>query len=70
MPDRQLELDLWGELEAAERLPQQVEVGRLLKGLDAALLPLSAQQRLLLAGEAMGRIVSVWQLRAEGMLLD
>jgi hypothetical protein len=70
MRGQQLELELWGELEAAEQGRHALALAALLAGLEGVLPTLSLAQQLAVAGEALERIVALWQLRAEGLLAD
>ncbi len=68
---RQLELNLWQELEAAAREPVTADLAHLWQKLEQSIAEideLDRNQQLQLAGEAIAQIVEVYVLRAKAIL--
>ncbi|MEO0854443.1 MAG: hypothetical protein AAFY15_13200, partial [Cyanobacteria bacterium J06648_11] len=66
----QLELDLWDDLDRAEVAPVALDFDGLLEKIDQTVASSQGDRKLAVAGEAIARAAGVWQLRAEGLLLD
>ncbi len=65
---KQLELDLWGDLQSALNEPETADLQMLWQELDSAIAPLEKNQQLQVAGEAISQIVEVYVSRANGVL--
>jgi hypothetical protein len=60
----QLELPLWETLRSAQMMPEQVDFGRLLTGVEQAISQMPESEQLRLAGEAFLRLAEVYAARS------
>lgn len=65
---KQLELDLWGDLQSARERPEVADFEQLWQELDSAIAPLEKNQKLQVAGEAIAQIAQVYLSRARSIL--
>ncbi len=65
---KQLELDLWGDLQSARKQPEVANFQQLWQELDSAIAPLEKNQQLQVAAEAISQIVEIYVSRANGIL--
>jgi hypothetical protein len=70
MTSIQLQLDLWQELQAAEQAPEQTDVLKLCKGMEAAIATTPPAQKLQTAATAFLQIAEIFSLRAGLLLTD
>ena len=70
MEGRQLELEFFEQLDEAVRLPEDMSVSDLLQQLDMTLDGVPVSQQMVVAGEALIKIVTAFSERAELLLLD
>lgn len=66
----QLELDLWQELQLAEQSPEQTDVVKLCKGMEAAISATPPNQKLQTAARAFLQIAEIFALRSQLLLTD
>ncbi len=66
---KQLELDLWQQLKAALREPEAVNLSQLWQKLELTISEIEPDQQLLLAGDAITKIVELYVLRAKPAFL-
>ncbi len=65
---KQLELDLWGDLETALKKPESADMKLLWHSLEDAIAHQGSNEQLLVAGDAISQIVEVYVKRANGIL--
>ncbi len=65
---KQLELDLWQELKAASREPEAADLFQLWNKIEQTIAESDQDQQLLLAGDAIAKIVEIYVLRAKAIL--
>ena len=70
MEGRQLTLELFERLDEAVRVPEEMSVTELLKQLDVTLDGVSVSEQMIVAGDALTKIVAAFSERAEMLLLD
>ncbi len=67
---KQLELDLWQELKAASREPEAADLFQLWNKIEQTIAESDQDQQLLLAGDAIAKIVEIYVLRAKAILAN
>jgi len=65
---KQLELDLWGDLQSALAQLEAADLQMLWQELEQAIAPLEKNQQLQVAAEAISQIVEIYVSRANGVL--